>query len=485
MCHAALAQSAERLTPNEKVGWVRSPGGPSEKGQDPHGSWPFFHPAAERVTATSMAGRYRQLMAEFTIAVPSDVLADLRSRLRNTRYTSPSAAGWEAGTDPAYLRSLLDYWAHDFDWPAAEARLKATRSTSSVDSTSCTCGAIRRGHRCCSPMGGRAVSSRCCRWRNCSMSTSSCPRCRGFLYSELPQGPATRASIAEAFHLLTETLGYERYFAFGGDIGGVANSWLAAMHPEQLAGLHMIHGPFPADFDAEPITPEEQAFFDAEARYDELDAGYSEIMGTRPDTIAAALADSPAGLAAWIIDKYRAWSDCSGDLESRFDKDTLCTILTLYWATECIGTSFRQYRDYPHNSPRPTITVPVAVTLSHEPGWPASCAPSPNGPPPTSATTRALAAAGIFWRLRSRPSSPTSSRRLCAPSSTTAPRRRGQPLDRLLPTGSQRTLSTVPVPGRSVCAWLNGNRADPNGVLAVGRRAEVPCAAYPSGCGAC
>jgi hypothetical protein len=89
-------------------------------------------------------------------------------------------------------------------------------------------------------------------------------------------------------------------------------------------------------------------------------------MSTRPDTIAAALVDSPAGLAAWIIDKYRAWSDCGGDLESRFDRDSLCTILTLYWVTECIGTSFRQYLDYPSNSPRPTITVPVAVTQSHE-----------------------------------------------------------------------------------------------------------------------
>jgi pimeloyl-ACP methyl ester carboxylesterase len=166
---------------------------------------------------------------------------------------------------------------------------------------------------------------------------------------------------------MTETLGYERYFAFGGDIGGAASAWLATMHPHEVAGLHMIHGPFPADFDAHPITPEEQAFLDADEERDEWDSGYSWIMSTRPDTIAAALADSPAGLAAWIIDKYRAWSDCDGELERRFDRDTLCTILTLYWVTGSIGTSFRQYLDYPHNTPRPTITVPVAVTLSHEP----------------------------------------------------------------------------------------------------------------------
>jgi hypothetical protein len=89
-------------------------------------------------------------------------------------------------------------------------------------------------------------------------------------------------------------------------------------------------------------------------------------MATRPATIAAALMDSPAGLAAWIVDKYRAWSDCGGDLESRFDRDHLLTVLTLYWATGTIGSSFRQYYDWGHTPPRPPITVPAGVTLSAE-----------------------------------------------------------------------------------------------------------------------
>jgi pimeloyl-ACP methyl ester carboxylesterase len=92
-------------------------------------------------------------------------------------------------------------------------------------------------------------------------------------------------------------------------------------------------------------------------------------MCTRPDTIAAALIDSPAGLAAWIIDKYRDWSDCRGDLESRWDKDTLLTVATLYWATATIGSSFRQYYNYALNEPVPPITVPAAVTLSNEPAY--------------------------------------------------------------------------------------------------------------------
>ncbi|GAA1813018.1 epoxide hydrolase family protein [Agromyces neolithicus] len=308
-------------------------------------------------------------MEPFRISVAQDVLDDLRTRLVRTRFTAPSAPGWDAGADPDYLRSLVDYWANGFDWRAAEMRLNAypqftDRGQHFVH--------VRRD-------ASRPPVLLAHGWPSSFIEMLPLtdllevdvvvPSLPGFLFSALPDRPLTRAAIAETFHtLMTETLGYERYFAFGGDIGGAASGWLATMYPHEVAGLHVIHGPFPADFDAAPITPEEQAFLDAEERYDEWDSGYSWIMSTRPDTIAAALADSPAGLAAWIIDKYRDWSDCGGDLESRFDRDTLCTILTLYWATESIGTSFRQYLDYPLNTPRPQITVPVAVTQSHEPG---------------------------------------------------------------------------------------------------------------------
>jgi pimeloyl-ACP methyl ester carboxylesterase len=118
-----------------------------------------------------------------------------------------------------------------------------------------------------------------------------------------------------------------------------------------------------------PPTAPEQAFLDALQAYDLGDQGYSEIMWTRPDTIAAALADSPAGLAAWIIDKYHDWSDCRGDLEARWDKDTLLTVATLYWATGTIGSSFRSYYNYPLNETVSAITVPTAITLSNEPAF--------------------------------------------------------------------------------------------------------------------
>jgi microsomal epoxide hydrolase len=130
----------------------------------------------------------------------------------------------------------------------------------------------------------------------------------------------------------------------------------------------MIHPPFPASFDDSPITDAEQAFLDFEEAYDGGDGGYSAMMITRPDTIAAALIDSPVGLAAWIVDKYRDWADCHGDVESSIDRETILTMLTLYWATDSIGSSFRQYLDYESNLPRPTIDVPAAFTVSAEPG---------------------------------------------------------------------------------------------------------------------
>ncbi|MCA2221600.1 epoxide hydrolase family protein [Nonomuraea aurantiaca] len=328
----------------------------------------------------------------FRIEVPDEVLDDLRSRLRNTRFGAPPRLGdqggeraWQGGADPGYLRDLVGYWAEEFDFRAREAELNALpHGMAHIDGA--------RTHFLKIPGNGPAPMPLllCHGWPSSFVEMLPLaarladpgrfggdpedafdvviPSMPGFLYSELPAEPLTRAAMARTLHaLMTEVLGYERYGAFGGDIGGAAIGWLGALYPEQVIGIHLIHPPFPASLEVPPLSAEEQAFLDAEAVYDEGDGGYSAIMGTRPDTIAAALLDSPVGLAAWIVDKYRDWSDCHGEVETRFDRDTLLTILTLYWATGSIGTSFRQYFDFEHNSARPPITVPAAVTLSHEP----------------------------------------------------------------------------------------------------------------------
>ncbi|MBB5085260.1 epoxide hydrolase family protein [Nonomuraea endophytica] len=315
----------------------------------------------------------------FDISLGDDVLLDLRERLSRTLYTQPSdSAYWAAGVDPGYLRELVAYWAGEFDWRAAEARLNAfPQFLAEVNGRKVHFVHLRAER----PEGALPLvlthgwpSSFVEMLRVAPLLTGRfdvvIPSLPGFLFSDLPGQPYTRRGVAEIWHeLMTGVLGYERFGAFGGDIGGGVTQWLGALFPESVAGVHVTSAVSTADFSERPATPEEQAYLDHLAAYDERDQGYSEIMWTRPDTIAAALADSPAGLIAWIIDKYRDWSDCDGDLEKRWDKDTLCTVATLYWATGSIGSSFRQYYDYPNNRPVPPISVPAAITLSNEPAY--------------------------------------------------------------------------------------------------------------------
>ncbi|MET7818488.1 epoxide hydrolase family protein [Micromonospora zamorensis] len=323
-------------------------------------------------------------VSSFRIDVPDAVLDDLRARLARTRFTDRSGnQPWQGGVDPDHLRDLVSYWHDGFDWRAREAELNAyPQHLAVVGGRKLHFLHVRAARPAGTPASLPLILSH--GWPSSFVEmlplvdrlTSPAgggfdvvvPSLPGFGFSEVPDEPVTRALLARTLHeLMTDVLGYERYGAFGGDVGGVVTGWLGALHPEQVAGIHMIHPPFPASFDARPLSAAEQAFMDAEAAYDETDGGYSAIMGTRPDTLAAALADSPAGLAAWIVDKYRDWSDNHGDLANSIDTDTLLTIITLYWVTGTIGSSFRQYADFDHNTPRLDITVPAAFTVSTEP----------------------------------------------------------------------------------------------------------------------
>ncbi|MCO1598050.1 epoxide hydrolase [Micromonospora sp. RHAY321] len=322
----------------------------------------------------------------FRIDVSDAVLDDLRARLARTRFTDRSGnEPWQGGVDPDYLRDLVSYWRDGFDWRAREAELNAYPHHLAVVGG-------RKLHflhvRAARPAGAPAPLPLILShgWPSSFVEMLPLvdrltdptghggafdvvvPSLPGFGFSDVPDEPVTRALLARTMHeLMTDVLGYERYGAFGGDVGGVVTGWLGALYPEQVAGIHMIHPPFPASFDDRPLSAAEQAYLDAETAYDQTDGGYSAIMGTRPDTLAAALADSPAGLAAWLVDKYRDWSDNHGDLANSVDRDTLLTIITLYWASGTIGSSFRQYVDFDHNTPRPDITVPAAFTVSTEP----------------------------------------------------------------------------------------------------------------------
>ncbi len=164
--------------------------------------------------------------------------------------------------------------------------------------------------------------------------------------------------------LMHDTLGYTKFGAQGGDWGGIVASRLGYAHPEKLVGIHLnlLAVRRERDQSADP-TPEERRYNDELALWLREETGYQWIQGTRPQTLAFGLSDSPAGLAAWIIEKFRAWSDCGGDVESAFSRDHLLANIAFYWFTGAIGSSFwpyyaRMHRPWPIPEGQ-TIDVPT------------------------------------------------------------------------------------------------------------------------------
>jgi len=144
--------------------------------------------------------------------------------------------------------------------------------------------------------------------------------------------------------LMTDVLGYRRFAAQGGDWGAFVTTCLGAFHPERLAGIHLTL--LAAGRDRTPDanqTEEEMAYLEEMRFWEREETGYQAIQGTRPQTLAFGLTDSPAGLAAWIVEKFRTWSDCDGEVERRFSKDQLLTNIMLYWVPETANSSCRLY----------------------------------------------------------------------------------------------------------------------------------------------
>jgi pimeloyl-ACP methyl ester carboxylesterase len=329
------------------------------------------------------------MLAEpFRIHVPDDTLTDMFDRLARTRYvTTLGTVDRPGGLGGERLRALVDRWLQ-FDWRAEEVRLNGFEQyTAEVNGHRLHFARLRPQEKAKQTVPLLLLHG----WPSAfteylplaellSASEGSIgfdvivPSLPGFVFSELPDATLTRREIAADLHaLMVDVLGFERYGAFGGDIGGGAAMWIGVDNPDSLIGLQLIHAPVPAG--GTPLDDIEQAYLEAVDAYDRSDSGYSEIMLTRPDTIAATLADSPAGLLAWIVDKWYDWVD--GELGAVIDDSVLFDIATLYWATGTIGSSFRQYFDWNENPPRPPITAPIGVLLSREPamrGFPRSLA---------------------------------------------------------------------------------------------------------------
>lgn len=318
----------------------------------------------------------------FDLRVSAADVDDLRDRVRRTRWAPAwPVEGWLAGTDHETLRRLADRWANDFDWDARQREIDALPWRSVLlDGTplsylrfdaerpgripivltngwpSSALELVDVARRLASPSiyGGDAADA----------VTAIVPALPGFPFS--PQRPTLDDQTHELWHqLMTEKLGFELYAAHGGDLGAGITSRLAQSHPESVAGIHLLAVASPPVVDEATVTAEERAYLDEVRTWTATEGAYQHQQQTRPLTLAPALSDSPIGLLSWILEKHRAWSDCGGDVSSRFSDDYLLTLASLYWFNDSISTSLRPYFEYA--SGRTTrverVGVPTALAV--------------------------------------------------------------------------------------------------------------------------
>jgi microsomal epoxide hydrolase len=321
----------------------------------------------------------------FAIRVADDVLADLHARLARVRWPDEiPGEPWKYGTDLATMRALVAYWRDRYEWRAREAALNRFRQfTVELDGVplhfihepgvgpSPTPLLLAHGWPGSVVEFQRIIPLLTDPGRHggdpADAFTVVAPSLPGYTFSFRPNQRRLGVSeIADMFAvLMTDVLGYPRFAAQGGDWGAFVTSYLGAAHAEKVLGVHVNLLAVPRD-PAAPATPtpEERRYLDELDRWSREETGYQWIQGTKPQTLAYALTDSPAGLAAWILEKFRTWSDCDGDVERRFGWDVILDNVMLYWVTGAINSSFwpyyaRRHGRWPISDKRP-VTAPAA-----------------------------------------------------------------------------------------------------------------------------
>ncbi len=306
-----------------------------------------------------------QIPEPFAPQASPAALEDLRARLRATRWPDvPENAGWSLGTDLAYLRELVGYWAEEFDWPAQAAALaRLPRFRVQIGGLG-----IHFVHvRAAAPTGpvlplvlthGWPDSF----WRYVKVVPLLTdpgahgadpadafdvvvPDVPGFGYSDRPTHKVLDSvAVAGLWAELMRVLGYQRFGAAGGDIGSHVSRYLALDHPDRVVAVHRMDAGLPV-FTGDPaeLSFEERAWMQSATAWGAAEGAYAAMHRTKPQTAAFGLSDSPAGLAAWIVEKLRSWSDCDGDIERSYTKDEILTNVMIYWLTGTIGSSMRMY----------------------------------------------------------------------------------------------------------------------------------------------
>jgi len=326
----------------------------------------------------------------FRIAVPDEAIADLAARLDRVRWPAPhDAASWEAGASLAFMQRLVERWRTGFDWRAHEAEMnRLPQFMTKVDGVQ-----IHFVHqRGVGPSPMPLILTH--GWPGSFVELERViplladpgayggdprdafdvvvPSLPGYGFSPAPQQEGLNSEgIARLWRGLMAQLGYARFAAQGGDIGAGVSTWLARRFPDDVIGLHLnyIPGGYRPSMGhgADALTGAEQRFFDRAAAWSAEEGAYAALQSTRPQTLAFALTDSPAGLAAWLVEKFRAWSDCDGDVERVFPLEELIRNIAIYWFSGSLHASLGLYRANRANplvfAPGERVTPPLAMAL--------------------------------------------------------------------------------------------------------------------------
>jgi len=325
----------------------------------------------------------------FTIQVEAETLSDLRERIRKTRWPehAPGAA-WEQGTDLEYLRQLLTYWADEFDWRAQESKLNAPdQFRAYLDGVPIhfVHERAKRGNGIPLILTHGWPSTFAELLPLVPLLTDPdahgidgpafdivIPSLPGYGFSGRPARMGVNYQyVAGQWHRLMQGLGYERYGAQGGDFGAGVATFMAMNDPQPMIGVHLSNleiAPYTGP-GSRPLSAAEKAYRERNEAFWQEEHGYKAIQSTKPQTLGYGLNDSPAGLAAWILEKWRSWADSGGNLDERFSRDFLLTTVTLYWVTQTITSSMRDYFDNDNMrfrvtlGPQDFVNVPTGVAV--------------------------------------------------------------------------------------------------------------------------
>ena len=309
----------------------------------------------------------------FQLHVPDSALVELRERLARTRWPDePPLDPWSTGASLSYVKGLVEYWRSGFDWRAWEAKLNAFPQFI-VPIDGIDVHFIHAKGRGANPMPllvshgwpGSVFEFHKLIPLLTEQFSVVAPSLPGYTLSFAPgQKRFGTEDMAAAFStLMTDVLGYRRFGAQGGDWGAFVSSVLGHRYPALLFGIHLNLLAIRRDAKIAAPTPEEQAYLRQLAHFANEESGYQWIQGTKPQTLAFGLTDSPAGLAAWVVEKFRSWTDCDGNPENAVSRDEMLANISLYWFTGAIGSSFWPYYARRHGPwPIPegkTVDVPM------------------------------------------------------------------------------------------------------------------------------